>query len=205
MTTAAAAKIVESSSSVPTRRPSYEPWPISSSAPEGWGWGNKVVLSEENHTANLLPWIDANRRVGATVRWWTSPRIGSAVRGDDNGNSGGGEGCSCRDKTPKLLRLLTDRTRAVAVSHASNILGRVRDVRAVVRAVRSVSPSAHVIVDGVAAAPHVPPDVCRGRGEGGTGGGWDRTGTSYLATSCSGLTWGGCAVRGGRRWTSSQP
>ena len=77
-------------------------------------------------------------------------------------------------------------------------------MRAVVRAVRSVSPSAHVIVDGVAAAPHILPDV-EGGGEGGTGGGWDRTGMLYLATSYSVLTWGGCAVQGERRWTLSPP
>ena len=104
---------------------------------------DEIVLSTENHLANTQPWLLAAQTVGAKVRWW-APLSKDRCDGDT---------------TPTQLKnLLTRRTRIVAVSHASNILGQVRDISSI-RAVvdRLTGCRAHLVVDGVAAAPHIYP------------------------------------------------
>jgi selenocysteine lyase/cysteine desulfurase len=59
----------------------------------------------------------------------------------------------------ELSDLLSERTRIVAIPHASNIIGEILDVQAIVKLVRQKSPRARIIVDGVAYAPHRAIDV----------------------------------------------
>jgi selenocysteine lyase/cysteine desulfurase len=98
--------------------------------------GDEIIVSTDNHTANLEPWLKTARQVGATVLWC--------------------ESSSVADVAP----LVSARTRIVAVTHASNILGQVRDVRSICQFVRdATSGRAHIVVDGVAAVPHVFADL----------------------------------------------
>lgn len=105
---------------------------------------DEIILASENHTANVIPWIKAASETGAKVLWWTTrmlPHNDSHVHSSD------------------LNELLTVNTRLVCLSHASNILGSVRDIRSICQNVRQKCPRAHIIVDGVAAAPHINPAV----------------------------------------------
>ncbi|MGW1068881.1 cysteine desulfurase-like protein [Streptomyces aureus] len=100
-----------------------------------WSPGDEVVVSRLDHDANIRPWIQAAERAGARVRWADfDPQTGelppSAV-GD----------------------LLTDRTRLVAVTAASNLLGTVPDVAGIARLVHHC-PGALLHVDGVHYAAH---------------------------------------------------
>lgn len=105
---------------------------------------DEIVIASENHLANVTPWIKAAESVGARIKWWT------ATKCQEQQSSGTEESSSV------LSDLVTERTRIVAVSHASNILGRVRDISAVCSLVREVTMNkGHVVVDGVAAAPHL--------------------------------------------------
>jgi selenocysteine lyase/cysteine desulfurase len=61
-------------------------------------------------------------------------------------------------KAESLRPLLTDRTRLVACTHASNILGTINDVKAIADIVHTI-PGALIVVDGVAYAPHRQIDV----------------------------------------------
>ena len=104
---------------------------------------DEIVLSTENHLANIDPWLLSAQMVGAKVKWW-------APTGKDR----------CDDDTTSthLKNLLTQRTRIVAVSHASNVLGQVRDISSIRTMVdRLTGCRAHLVVDGVAAAPHISP------------------------------------------------
>ena len=94
-----------------------------------WEMGDEVVLDLENPSANTLPWSDSAARLGCCVRWWSPGR-------DD------------------LESLLSPRTRLVALTHASNVLGMVRDVAASIRVVRQLAPQAQIVVDGVAYVAH---------------------------------------------------
>lgn len=95
--------------------------------------GDELVVAESNHEANIGPWVRLER-LGARVVWWQPDPETGLLRAKD------------------LDRLLTDRTRVVALPHASNILGAEEDLAGAV--VRAHSVGALVVADGVAYAPH---------------------------------------------------
>lgn len=100
--------------------------------------GDEILVSVAEHYSNWLPWRAIARRTGAVVRVF-------GVRDDGRLN------------LEDLERLLSPRTRLVAVSHVSNVLGLVNSIPEVVRRARSVNAS--VFVDGAQSAPHMPVDV----------------------------------------------
>ena len=105
----------------------------------GWGPGDEVVVSRLDHDANVRPWVQAAAMAGATVRWLeVDPATGELP-------------------LAQLESVLTARTRLVAVTAASNVLGTRPDVRAIADAAHAVGALVHV--DGVAATPHLPVDV----------------------------------------------
>ena len=104
-----------------------------------WEPGDEVVVSRLDHDANVRPWVQAAARRGATLRWaevdTSTTELPPAQYGD----------------------LLSERTRLVAVTAASNVVGTRPDVAAIAAAAHAVG--ALVYVDGVHATPHVPVDV----------------------------------------------
>jgi cysteine desulfurase family protein (TIGR01976 family) len=103
----------------------------------GWGAGDEVVVTRLDHDANIRPWVLAAERAGATVRWLDFDPDTAEL--DD------------------LETVLTTRTRLVAVTAASNLLGTRPDVRAISDTAHEVD--ALVYVDGVHLAPHSPVDL----------------------------------------------
>jgi cysteine desulfurase family protein (TIGR01976 family) len=104
-----------------------------------WGPGDEVVVSRLDHDANIRPWVQAAARRGATVRW-----------------------AEVDAKTAELpaaqyAGLLSERTRLVAVTAASNAVGTRPDVAAIAAAAHEAGALCYV--DGVHATPHVPVDV----------------------------------------------
>jgi cysteine desulfurase family protein (TIGR01976 family) len=104
-----------------------------------WGPGDEVVVSRLDHDANIRPWVQAAERRGAIVRW---AEVDVSAAELPSGQFAG---------------LLSERTRLVAVTAASNIVGTRPDVAAIAAAAHAVG--ALVYVDGVHATPHVPVDV----------------------------------------------
>ncbi|MEA2999197.1 MAG: hypothetical protein QOK17_1030 [Sphingomonadales bacterium] len=102
--------------------------------------GDELVVTRLDHDANVAPWLLLARDVGMIVRWL-----------DFDPESG-------RLRLDQLPGLLGPRTRLVAVGGASNALGTVNDVAAIVRAVRA-SSEALVYVDAVQSVPHLATDV----------------------------------------------
>lgn len=100
--------------------------------------GDDVVLTISEHNSNLLPWTMAARKAGATVL---------VVDVDDEGQV----------RLDDLQRKLSPRTRVVAFSHVSNVLGIVNPAKEIARVAREAG--ATVFIDGAQAAPHVPIDV----------------------------------------------
>lgn len=101
------------------------------------GPGDEVVVTEMEHHANLVPWQEVCRRTGATLRW-----IGVTDDGLlDTGHLG---------------EVIGERTRVVALTHVSNVLGTLNDLgpdSPVLAAARSVG--ALVFVDACQSAPHL--------------------------------------------------
>lgn len=100
--------------------------------------GDEIVLSIAEHYSNWLPWRAIAERTGARVKVF-----GVTDEGHLN--------------LIELERALTPRTRLVAISHVSNVLGFVNPIDEVVTRARAVG--ARVLVDGAQSAPHLPIDV----------------------------------------------
>lgn len=107
---------------------------------QAWAAGDEIVLSRLDHDANVAPWLLAARDRGVTVKWIDFDPAAGVLELDG------------------LAALLGPRTRLVAVGGASNALGTLNDVGAIVAAVRAGS-DALVFVDAVQSVPHVPTDV----------------------------------------------
>lgn len=105
-----------------------------------WTAGDEVVVTRLDHDANVAPWLLLARDLGLVVRWLDFDPVTGRLELD------------------ALPGLLGPRTRLVAVGAASNALGTVNDVAAIVRAVRA-SGDALVFVDAVQLVPHLPVDV----------------------------------------------
>lgn len=100
--------------------------------------GDEIIVSEAEHEANAGPWKRLAAR-GVVLRSWPLDRT------------------TWRLEPRTLEQLLTPRTRLVAFTHVSNLLGGIHDVAAITRLVHE--RGARVCVDGVAYAPHRMIDV----------------------------------------------
>ena len=99
---------------------------------------DEIVLSVMEHHANIVPWHFLRERQGAVLKW---------VEVDAKG-----------DLDPEaVLAAITPRTKLVAVTHMSNVLGTVVDVAAICRGAHDLGVP--VLVDGSQAAVHMPVDV----------------------------------------------
>jgi len=100
--------------------------------------GDEIVLSIMEHHANIVPWHFLRERHGAVIKW---------APVDDDGNF----------LIDEFEKLLTDRTKMVAVTHMSNVLGTIVPVKEVVRIAHA--RGIPVLVDGAQAAVHLDVDV----------------------------------------------
>ena len=105
----------------------------------GWGPGDEVVVTRLDHDANVRPWVQAASAVGAVVRWADV----QLPEGDL--------------PLASFRRLISDRTRLVAVTAASNLIGTRPDVAGMAALAHAAGALAYV--DGVHATPHGPVDV----------------------------------------------
>ena len=104
-----------------------------------WGPGDEVVVTRLDHDANIRPWVTAAENAGATVRWV------------------GFEQESAELPVDAVAAELSSRTRLVAVTAASNVLGTRPDIPGIVEAAHQ--QGALVYVDGVHLTSHAPVDV----------------------------------------------
>jgi cysteine desulfurase/selenocysteine lyase len=106
--------------------------------PTNLGPGDELVLSVAEHSSNLLPWTRLARDRSANVR------IVDVT----------GEG---RLELPAVRKALSARTRIVALTHVSNVLGAVNPIKEICAQARATG--ACVVVDGAQGVPHVKVDV----------------------------------------------
>ena len=100
--------------------------------------GDEVVVSILEHHSDLLPWQMVCRQTGASLKFLDCEPDGSL---DLN----------------KAEALITDRTKLVAVTHVSNVIGRVNPIRQL--ADMAHKHGAVLVVDGAQSTPHIPVDV----------------------------------------------
>jgi cysteine desulfurase/selenocysteine lyase len=100
--------------------------------------GEEILLSEVEHHSNLVPWQFAAARTGAVLRFIPLGEDGALDLSTLDG-------------------LLTERTKIVAVTGMSNVLGTLTPIRALADAAHAVG--AVILVDGAQLVPHRPVDV----------------------------------------------
>jgi len=102
------------------------------------GPGDEIVLTPQEHHANLLPWQRLARRTGARLVF-IEPSPEGII-----------------DET-RLMQAISSRTKIVTLAHISNVLGTVNPIRFAAERVHEVGGI--IVVDGAQSVPHMPYDV----------------------------------------------
>ena len=100
--------------------------------------GDEIVITISEHHSNIVPWQFVAKSRGAVLKYIYLGEDGNLSEAD-------------------IAQQITERTKIVAVTQVSNVLGLVNDVRAV--ADRAHAVGAVVVVDGSQSAPHIKVDV----------------------------------------------
>ena len=100
--------------------------------------GDEIVVSEMEHHANLIPWQQLAKRTGAKLRWFEVTPDG-------------------RLDLSKISDLINKKTKIVAITHQSNVLGSITPVAQITAAAKSVG--AIVVLDACQSVPHFAVDV----------------------------------------------
>ena len=110
----------------------------------------EIVIATDNHLANVTPWINLASNTGAKIKWWLCTGQLSSFSSFN---------CDTETTSTDLSSLLTPQTRIVALSHCSNILGAINDVKRIAIEIKARCPHARIVVDGVALVPHAFADL----------------------------------------------
>ncbi|MDJ0859857.1 MAG: cysteine desulfurase [Dinoroseobacter sp.] len=110
-----------------------------------YGWamprmeaGDEIVLSVMEHHANIVPWHFLRERQGVSLKWVDVDATGAL-------------------DTQRVIDAIGPKTKLVAITHLSNVLGTVVDVKAITEAAHA--KGVPVLVDGSQAAVHMPVNV----------------------------------------------
>jgi cysteine desulfurase/selenocysteine lyase len=100
--------------------------------------GDEIVVSQMEHHANLIPWQQLAARTGAILRWFDVTAEG-------------------RLDLAQIPTLITEKTKVVAITHQSNVLGTINPLDQIVAAAHVVG--AVVVLDACQSVPHMKVDV----------------------------------------------
>ncbi len=101
---------------------------------------HSIVVSEMEHHANLIPWQQLAKRSGAELKWFS---VTSDGRLDES----------------NIDALITSKTKIVAITQQSNVLGTINNLDRIIKKAHDVG--AIVIVDACQSVPHIPVDVTK--------------------------------------------
>jgi cysteine desulfurase / selenocysteine lyase len=100
--------------------------------------GDEIVISYMEHHSNLIPWQQVAKVTGATLKYIPLQKDGTLNLED-------------------VEKTITDRTKIVAITHVSNVLGTINPIKEVAKIAHA--KGAVIVVDGAQAAPHIKVDV----------------------------------------------
>ena len=101
---------------------------------------NRIVVTEMEHHANLIPWQQLAARTGAELKWFEVTAEG-------------------RLDLSNIDAIITEGTKVVSLTHQSNVLGTINPLEAIVKRAHEVG--AVVVLDACQSAPHMPIDVSK--------------------------------------------
>jgi cysteine desulfurase/selenocysteine lyase len=99
---------------------------------------NRIVVTEMEHHANLIPWQQLAARTGASLSWFEVTPEG-------------------RLDLSNIDSVITEGTKVVALTHQSNVLGTINPLEAIIKRAHEVG--AVVVLDACQSVPHMPIDV----------------------------------------------
>ena len=102
--------------------------------------GDRIVVSEMEHHANLIPWQQLAKRTGAELAWFEVTPEG-------------------RLDLSKIDEVISSNTAIVAITHQSNVLGTINPLEKIVS--RASAVGAEVLVDACQSVPHMAVDVIK--------------------------------------------
>lgn len=100
--------------------------------------GDELLVGIDSHHSNLLPWQMVARQTGASLKFLECEMDGSFTE-------------------EAIEKAVTPKTKLAAITHVSNVIGRVNPVEKIIKKVHDVGGV--VLVDGAQSAPHIPIDV----------------------------------------------
>lgn len=100
--------------------------------------GDRVVVTQMEHHANLIPWQELAKRTGAELAWFSIDLHG-------------------RLDLSNLEQIIDEKTKVVALTHQSNVLGTINPLDRIVARAHEVG--AVVVLDACQSAPHIPLNV----------------------------------------------
>lgn len=100
--------------------------------------GDEILITEMEHHANLVPWQQLAKRKGATLKYIPLNEDGTI-------------------SIESVEASLSDKTKIVSMTHVSNVLGTINDIKAITEKVHA--HGAYMVVDGAQSIPHMNVDV----------------------------------------------
>lgn len=102
--------------------------------------GDEILTTIVEHHSNFVPWQQLSIQKGCKLKIWNPQKDGDFdIR--------------------ELDKLVTRKTKLVALTAASNVTGIILDIKAITKKVKTLNPDCIVLVDGAQAVPHMPVDV----------------------------------------------
>ena len=100
--------------------------------------GDEILLTDMEHHSNLVPWQRLVNELGAKLKFIPIDERGQLQMSKD-----------------KLQKLVTSKTKLVAFTHVSNVLGTINPVKRIVSDIRNLNPDVKILIDGSQAVPHM--------------------------------------------------
>jgi cysteine desulfurase/selenocysteine lyase len=102
--------------------------------------GDEILLTQMEHHANLVPWQQLAKKTGAKLKF---------IQINGKGEL----------SVDEIKDLITSKTKLVAFTHVSNVLGAINPVRRIVEIARKQNPNIKILIDGAQAVPHIPVSI----------------------------------------------
>ncbi|MEX0622012.1 MAG: cysteine desulfurase [Candidatus Woykebacteria bacterium] len=114
-----------------------------------YSWGRKnikkddeILLTQMEHHSNLVPWQVLAKEVGAKLKFIPINESGEL-----------------RVHSSELGKYLTPKTKLVALTHVSNVLGTINPVKQIISDIRNLRSDTRILIDGAQAVPHLPVSI----------------------------------------------
>ncbi len=104
--------------------------------------GDEILLTQMEHHSNLVPWQRLAQEKGAKLKFIPINEQGEL-----------------RIKNEELKDYLSPKTKLVALTHVSNVLGTINPVKDIIEQIREYNSEIKVLIDGAQAVPHLPVSI----------------------------------------------